>query len=361
MLLPLAIMPALAASGSARANDLGAWGDYAMAQMLPQYEWVDHKAANAAAPTVFEVSAPGVALASAGLIESILPDLGFSVRASRNTPAARLLDFTPNLLPRFTPGVEGSLLAPALTQSFGTDGELRVSALFARQHFASWGFGTGIGDEFNFYGGETSTGQGAAIAWRDALGPTLSYRVSWQSRIDMNPLQSVRGVYADAADFDTPSVVAVGLDWNFAPSWSVGFDASRVAYGDLNAFTSANLPRNLLSLLGDDGSPELGWRDLTVYGAQLGWQPSPLTRWTLRYSTQQQPRPTSSILDRALAERYSDSNWSLGLESRAGDFGWWQLSASYSPAQYFLGVASFADDDLSGRLLEVEALWTYPF
>jgi len=177
----------------------------------------------------------------------------------------------------------------------------------------------------------------------------------------MDPLQSVRGVYADAADFDMPAIASVGFDWQLAPQWRVGVDASRIAYGNIRAFTSAALPREFLSLLGDGDSPDFGWRDLTVYGAQVGWQPSEQSLWTLRYSTQQQPRPTSSVLDAALTERYSDVNWSLGFERHSPAWGWWQLVASYSPVQLFLGAPSFADEDLDGRLLEVEALWTYPF
>lgn len=360
--LAAATLVAFASVAPTHANDLGAWGQYALAQMLPEYEWIENQSAAAYQPTVFDTGNTGTALASANLIEAILPDLSFSLSAERKLQGAQGLDLIPSVLPHFGPGLQRSLLAPGLTQTFGDDAALTVTALFARQQYASWGFGTGISDmAFSMPAGESSTGQGAAIGWRDGLTPALSYRMSYQTRIDMDPLQSVRGVYADAADFDMPAIASVGFDWQIAPQWQLGVDASRVAYGDIRAFTSTSLPREFLSLLGDGGSPDFGWRDLTVYGAQLGWQPSELTRWTLRYSTQQQPRPTSAVLDAALSERYSDVNWSLGFERRTTAWGWWQLAASYSPVQLFLGAPSFADENLEGRLLEVEALWTYPF
>ncbi len=353
---------AFASVAPTQASDIGAWGGYALAQMLPEYDWVAQETAVAAAPTVFDTAGFGPSLVAAGLIGSILPNLSFSLGAEHKVQGTHGFELAPSLLPKLGPGLERSLLAPGLTQSFGDDAALTVSALFARQQYASWGLGTGISDNaFAVAGSESSTGQGAAIAWRDGLTPVLAYRMSYQSRIDMDPLQSVRGVFADAADFDMPAIATVGFDWQLAPHWQVGVDASRIAYGDIRAFTSATLPRELLSLLGDGGSPEFGWRDLTVYGAQLGWQPTEQTRFTLRYSTQQQPRPTSSVLDAALSDRYSDVNWSLGFERNSPTWGWWQLVASYSTAQIFLGAPSFADDDLDGRLLEVEALWTYPF
>ncbi|MEO6064775.1 MAG: hypothetical protein ABIP49_03205 [Lysobacterales bacterium] len=353
---------ALTSLAPTHAADLGAWGGYAMAQMLPEYDWVEKRHAADAAPTVFEIGNGGAAFASASLIESILPDLSFSLGAERRMQGAQGVELAPSLLPQLRPGIERSLLAPGITQTFGDDAALTVTALFARQQYASWGFGTGIGsNEYQLTGTESSTGQGAAIGWRDGLTPALSYRLTYQSRINMDPLQSVRGVYADTADFDMPAIASVGFDWQLAPHWQIGVDASRIAYGDIRAFTSATLPREFLALLGDGDSPDFGWRDLTVYGAQVGWQPGEQTRMTLRYSTQQQPRPTSSVLDAALRDRYSDVNWSLGFERRTPAWGWWQLVASYSPAQLFLGAPSFADKDLEGRLLEVEALWTYAF
>jgi len=360
----IATAAALAFAGVAPAfaADLGAWGGYAMAQIVPEYDWADAQGAASAAPTVFDTGNAATTLAAASLIETILPDLSFSLRSDRKFGGGQVFDLAPSILPKLGPGVQRSLLAPGLTHSFGDDASLSLTALFARQQYASWGFGTGISNnEFALTGNESSTGQGAAIAWRDGLTPALSYRMSYQTRIDMDPLQSVRGVYAEAADLDMPAVASLGFEWQLAPHWQVGVDVSHVAYSDIRAFTSSTLPREFLSLLGDGGSPDFGWRDLTVYGAQLAWHPSEQTRWMLRYSTQQQPRPTSSVLDAALADRYSDVNWSLGFERRSPRLGWWQFVASYSPVQYFLGAQSFADDDLSGRLLEVEALWTYPF
>lgn len=360
--IALATLAAFASVAPTQASDIGAWGGYALAQMLPDYDWAEQERAAAAAPTVFATAGTLPSFASAGLVESILPDLGFSLAADRKMQGMHGFDLVPSLLPQLGRGVERSLLAPGITHSFGEDAALTVSALFARQQYASWGLGTGISDNvFALTRSETSTGQGASIAWRDGLAAGLSYRVSYQSRIDMDPLNSVRGVYADAADFDMPAVALVGVDWQFAPNWQIGVDASRIAYGDIRAFTAGSLPREFLSLLGDGGSPDFRWRDLTVYGARIGWQPSEQSFITLRYSTQLQPRPTSVVLDAALAERYSDVNWSLGFERRSAAWGWWQFVASYSPVQLFLGAPSFADDDLDGRLLEVEALWTYPF
>jgi hypothetical protein len=84
--------------------------------------------------------------------------------------------------------------------------------------------------------------------------------------------------------------------------------------------------------------------------------------WSLRLATQQQPRPTSALLDRALSELYSDSNLALAYERGSAAWGQFRLAASYSPVTYFLGSSPYLQRGFeTGRQLEFEAQWSIPF
>jgi hypothetical protein len=82
-----------------------------------------------------------------------------------------------------------------------------------------------------------------------------------------------------------------------------------------------------------------------------------------RVTSQQQPEPSSALLRQALAHSgaYSDTNLGLIFSHRFERAGVLRLGASYASAQYFLGNASYADRDLNGDQVEVEAVWTMAF
>jgi hypothetical protein len=82
----------------------------------------------------------------------------------------------------------------------------------------------------------------------------------------------------------------------------------------------------------------------------------------LRYSTRQQPEPTSSLLSRALEDLYSDNNLGLAYVRQLGEGSSVRLAASYAGAEYFLGNANYANrNGQGGDQVEVEAVWTIRF
>ena len=156
------------------------------------------------------------------------------------------------------------------------------------------------------------------------------------------------------------------------PSWPTidtlskkrGFGSARVSA----RFASADerhihVPRRFLALLGDGTSPAFEWRDHTVLNFDIGWRPSLRDEFVLRVTSQQQPEPTSTLLRQALAYTgvYSGANLALLFRHHFDRFGTLRLGASYAPAQYFLGNLSYADHDLNGDQVEVEAVWSMAF
>jgi hypothetical protein len=98
-----------------------------------------------------------------------------------------------------------------------------------------------------------------------------------------------------------------------------------------------------------------------VYSVDWTWQASSNDALALRYTTQQQPEATSSLLNRALADSFTDNNVALAYTHQFSDIGSLRFGASYAAAQNFLGNASYTNRDGQGDLVEVEAVWTVNF
>src|SRR5690606_12739286 len=109
---------------------------------------------------------------------------------------------------------------------------------------------------------ETSSGGGVRLAYSEPLNPLFSFSMALQSRLDMEPFKSYRGVYSDPGDFDIPARAELGLGVALSEDLQVTLGAERIFYSDIDAFTSAALPTRFLSLLGDGSSPAFAWRDL---------------------------------------------------------------------------------------------------
>ena len=210
-------------------------------------------------------------------------------------------------------------------------------------------------------GSETSYGSGVRLGISQDVGAGVSFRAAYQSQVNMSTLRSYGGVYADAGDFDIPATLDTGFDWDLGGGTSLGFGVSRVMYSDVTPFTSSALPTSLLALLGDGTSPNFAWRDLTVYSAAWSWQASADNLVTLRYFTQQQPEPTSELLNLAMSDSYTDNNFALSLDHRLGDESSIRLGAAYAPSQYYVGNAAYSDTESSSEQIEVMAIWSVRF
>ena len=265
--------------------------------------------------------------------------------------------------------LKGEFVASSFEQSLGDSSRIALGAVLARQRFASAGLGVFAWDApTRLYGThveplpETATGGGVRVDFANDIGRGLGLSVGLQSRINMEPFKAYRGVYSEPGDFDIPARTEVELSYQPNRYWRLTAGAEHVYYSGIDAFSSAALPRRFLSLLGDGASPTFAWRDLTVYSAEAALDDSHGGQWSLRYTTQQQPEPTSEILLRALQSEYTDRNWALGYRRGLGSFGHLSLAASYAPSRYFLGATPYIQRDLdSGSQVEVEAVWSMSF
>lgn len=373
--LSFAILAALIpAAASASPSALEQWKDYAGASIAPEFDWYEPAPAKAPslAPSVRERSAIGSwSLRNVSLSLSAL-DADWSQGSASRTAAPRSSSF--DLGARLSSGraVNAQFSGTRFGLQVGQVGEFGVSAVVARQQFATQGFGygdwNGAYDNRRHIGvgagvHESNTGSAVRLDWQGPLGGSgLALDAAVQSRIEVDPFKAYRGVYSEAGDFDVPGFASIALEAPIGDRLSIAGEVQRVFYRDIPTFTSDSLPTSFLALLGDGRSPAFAWNDLTIFALEARIRDDFGGRWTLRLATQQQPRPTSSLLDQALEELYSDEN--IGLAYQRDSLRWGQLrvGASYSPVTYFLGSAPYLQRGFqTGRQLEFEAQWTLPF
>lgn len=366
-----ALLPGAAAADS---SPLQQWKDYAAASIAPDFDW--YETAAAVAPSILPSAVYDDALANwAGRSVSVRlsalgSDWGDADPLRSAVPRSNAFDLGARLASGRA--VNAVFSGTRLGVQGGGFGEFGVSAVVARQHFATHGFGygewDGSYDDRRFLGvgtgvHESNTGSAVRLDWRSALGSTgLALDAAVQSRIEMDPFKAYRGVYSEAGDFDIPGFARMALEAPLGERLSLVGEVQRVFYREIPTFTSASLPTRFLALLGDGGSPAFAWSDLTVYALEARLRDDFGGRWTLRLATQQQPRPTSALLDRALEELYSDQNIALGYQRDSRRWGQLRIGASYSPVTYFLGSAPYLQRGFeTGSQLEFEAQWTVPF
>ena len=353
------------AVASARDGSLGAWREYARHGVMPEYSWNDAAPA-AREPTVLSSLRQ---VRNHALLESSAIRMSVNYAEAPAGYAPSSLVPVEGLLARDRSAIQNELVESSISREFSGVGRFELTAVIAHQRFASAGFGTAVWSAHEDLDGlrghaqeELSAGHGVRFGYSTPLNDAFAWNLSLQSKLDMDAFKSYRGVYSEAGDFDLPARVQTQLQWNASPNAALAFGVERVLYSEISAFTSQALPTRFLSLLGDGSSPEFAWRDLTVYSLEGSVVDADGAQWSLRYTTRQQPSPTSRLLERAMRDEFTDTNFAFGYRREFGDFGQLWLAASYAPSRYFLGALPYTRTDLgSGSQIEVEALWAIPF
>lgn len=344
------------------------WRNYALSSISPAFAWA--QTPDSTLPQITDV------LVDSGSLAFALGALGTDAQSMITISVARgSVDERVNVLamPKVEPfaelpriGLQRTVVAPSYLRKWGNDGSIGVTAVLAYQRFASLGLGevAMAGDTLVWPAlpGETSYGGGMRIDAGNRLGDNLDWTVAYQSRVNMDAFNTYRGVYSDPGQFDIPASFSFGVSYALSRSMAVDVGAQRVMYSDVTPFTNAALPRRFLALLGTSASPEFAWQDLDVYSAGLTYRNAVVGTLELRYSTRQQPQPTSALLRSALEADPADHTVALGYMRATGRHASINLQAVYSSAPYFLGVPSYrARNDTTAGNVEFEALWALRF
>jgi len=344
------------------------WHDYALASITPQFSWAVLPATNAPPRVLDRYGA-----------RLDMPPL-FTVGEARTTHmsvsiASGMVGDSPALMPDSTPsmlgvpqsGVQRTVVTPSLVQQWDDGSTAKLSAVLAYQRFASLGLGMsplqdGALPPTWADTGDTSYGAGARIDVSGPLGEKFRWGIAYQSRVGMDAFANYRGVFSDPGDFDIPANASFALSYALTPEFDVDVGVQRVMYSAITPFTSASLPTRFLALLGDGASPVFAWRDLTVYS--VGWtvHDEEIGNLELRYTTRQQPLPTSVLLERALAPETADDMLSVGWSRAFGENSRMSFAASYASSPYLLMMPTYRTrDGATASQVEFEALWSVRF
>lgn len=321
--------------------ELGPWEAYLAQRLTPEMDYVQR------------VEVPEINWLSFDH-DVVLPDFArplvgdsdqprFSLLSTRIT---RSLQFgtLPGAEPkRGSPGFERSMLLSGVSGKINEFNSLSVSAVLASQQFSHSMLDLAeYNGEFrpvDFFAAdrELSQGAGLQLGFVSELLPRLMMNATFQSRIDMDELATVRGVHGQSADLDIPSRVRMGLDMRAGEHTLFTVAVSQVFYSQVGAFPSRSLPARFNALLGDSSSPRFEWNDLTVYTFGMRWQHESDLEFKVDFHTRSQPTPTSPSLVAALDDALAQHSVLVGLGKGLGDRARLDLTASYAPPEFAFG------------------------
>jgi hypothetical protein len=344
------------------------WRNYALASITPKFSWAPQTRAET--PQVTDDPIDPLNFSAAVHPFAIRPGTSLNLSVAHS-----LVDGRPQVLstPRLDvraelPGVgmKRTVVAPSLVTRWGDNGSVGVTAVLAHQRFVSLGMGQSSARDgvmlWPVMPGESSYGAGMRLDVGNELTPRLSWGAAYQSRVNMDAFTTLRGVYADPGQFDIPASTSFGMSYALTPSLSFDVGVQRVMYSDITPYTSPALPKRFLALLGTGASPLFAWQDLDVYSAGWMWRDDRFGNFELRYTTRQQPLPTSSLLKTALDTLPADRTMAFGYSKATGRHSRLSLQAIYSSAPYFLGMPSErAAQRVTGDRFEYEAAWAWHF
>lgn len=341
------------------------WRDYALASITPQFSWalppqpvvvpdvLENYSSDLSHASLFETRAGTHSHITVSIATGSVSDSpgAFDVRYAH-------LAGMPNY------GLQRTVVAPALSTAWGEHGNVQLTGVLAYQRFASLGLGT-QSEGFRplpTWLTDSSYGAGARVDVSNVLSERLGWTIGVQTRVNMAPFNNYQGVFGDKGDFDIPASASASLSYALTPGFALDAGVQRIQYSAITPFTSSNLPTRFLALLGNSSSPVFAWQDLDVYS--LGWtlMDADIGNLQMRYTTRQQPMPTSKLLENALAAESANEIFSLGWSRGFGQSTNLSFSASYASSPYFLLMPTYVPrDDATASRFEFEALWSTRF
>lgn len=208
-----------------------------------------------------------------------------------------------------TMNLEQAFVAPTLSLASPEGLAFGLSLIYCRQTFEATGLeGFGVPNA----GRDTAQGVGARVGLMAKAGERLTLGATYQTEIRNEPFGRYAGLFAEGGDFDVPATYGVGAAYDFGQGTVLALDVTRILYSGVQ---SVGNPNTFFTggVLGADGGPGFGWRDITV--TKLGVAHRVSESLTLRagYNHNTQPIPSSQTTFNVIAPGVVRHHVTLGL------------------------------------------------
>jgi len=248
--------------------------------------------------------------------------------------------YNPNLTnqPATETGIElmQMQLVPSIAYKINKTHTVSASLVIGAQYFRAKGLEafedlgfTSARGNFTSNNWDSSYGAGIRLGWLGKfVGDKLKVGVNYSSRVYMQKFEAYKNLFAEQGSFDIPENYAVGLAYDFTPSWTIAFDIQRINYSDIrsvgNPGPSINnaVTGNLFPLcpgadktsckLGGDNGLGFGWNNQTVYKIGADWKYNDKVNLRAGWNYAKSPIPDDQVLFNMLAPATPEHHLTLG-------------------------------------------------
>ena len=201
-------------------------------------------------------------------------------------------------------------------------------------------------------GHDTSVGYGFSTGLWWGITDSVSFGLSYQSKISMSEFDDYADLFAEQGDFDIPSSIKAGLSFLATDAVRVNVDIEHTAFGEIDSIANpmANLGScptlpfggtSLANCLGGNAGAGFGWEDMTTYKLGVEWQTDEDNTWRFGYSYGEQPIQSADVLFNILAPGVMEQHLTLGLTRQRDNGGAWSFSFMYAPETSVTGPSMF--------------------
>ncbi len=166
-----------------------------------------------------------------------------------------------------------------------------------------------------------SYGFGFKVGYLGQLTDALTVGLQYQSKMYMTEFEEYAGLFAEAGDFDVPSVWTAGIAYEISREVTLVADVKRINYSEVKAINNGldkfqfdEMGALVGGLLGSDDGAGFGWQSMMIY--KLGVEYSPYrSNWVYRAggSYGKQPIPDSEMMFNILAPGVTETHVTAGV------------------------------------------------
>jgi len=228
-------------------------------------------------------------------------------------------------------------IVPSYATKLGGLHSVGIAPVIAYQQFEAQGleaFGLFSSDAANLTNNsaDSSTGYGLKVGYMGQWTDSLSFGLSYQTKISMEEFGSYAGLFAQQGDFDIPANFIAGIAVTLTESSTFLLDVQQIGYSEIDSIGLPLLPNLVQGPLGSDAGAGFGWEDMTVVKLGLEWGGGPSWTWRAGFSTGDQPIPESEVLFNILAPGVVENHFTAGFSKERAGGGAFSFAIMHAPS-----------------------------